>query len=710
MTRLPEFLSISALVVLGAMLLTAVGQPVITDDAWWHLAHGRAYAEQGPWLEADPLLFTAPAPPAPASWLADLLMYATHALGGFSALRLTHVLLVLGIVGLLFKMLADASRSRVSAGLLTATFICLSTYRLVQLRPHLFSILAALLLFQLLFASSKSPSRRHLFACVALLAVWANVHAAFVLGPVIIATGLIGLLLDEACKPRNDRDFGSRKIRAVAAVLILGSAATCINPEGIEPHFAYLIAGDETPSLARVGDEWASFNLFTPPAPRSIPTPVSWGLVWVLLIGAGGVLFRTAIRSTQAGVTALRELDFVTLNLAFVSFVAMMLAVRFTWLAVFPLLFLARALRAGDPPLLPRGPALSFAAAFATALLVAAFFSAGAWPLVSRGIPRSAQSYARDYPPEKYHAHSVWLLKDSGLQGNLFSEYYMGGFVGYWLSPDVKTFVNGSLNVTTDVIDSNLPIREHRGAIEGEDFLELLDRQHIDIFLGIRLPRTSAGARPWFHTTAYLENVPGWVPVFRNLTSAVYLRDNAKNKKNFERISDYYRRQGVPFDSERGFEPALVIDDEQMWATDHALVPRYFQTLIERANDRSSRDRFNYLNMQSEIYAALGAYAQAIAIDRQLLASEPNAIKAHRRLIWSLLRSNRIADAKVAAKAFARLTPADGLSRNIIATAYGAMTPDNADAAQRRALARLPVFTHAEAQRLGAGMAWPEIR
>ena len=114
--------------------------------------------------------------------------------------------------------------------------------------------------------------------------------------------------------------------------------------------------------------------------------------------------------------------------------------------------------------------------------------------------------------------------------------------------------------------------------------------------------------------------------------------------------------------------------------------------------------------MQSEIYAALGAYAQAIAIDRQLLASEPNAIKAHRRLIWSLLRSNRIADAKVAAKAFARLTPADGLSRNIIATAYGAMTPDNADAAQRRALARLPVFTHAEAQRLGAGMAWPEIR
>ena len=69
----------------SAMLLLWVlaGQPLFTDDLWIHLALGDAFAQNGPWLSTDPALFTAPGPPPPAAWLADLFFWAALQLTGF---------------------------------------------------------------------------------------------------------------------------------------------------------------------------------------------------------------------------------------------------------------------------------------------------------------------------------------------------------------------------------------------------------------------------------------------------------------------------------------------------------------------------------------------------------------------------------------------------------------------------------------------------
>src|SRR4029453_10219306 len=65
-----------AAAVAAALLLLAAGQPLFTDDAWWHLALGRAFAERGPWLPEDPLLFAAASPPSPSAWLFALMLHA----------------------------------------------------------------------------------------------------------------------------------------------------------------------------------------------------------------------------------------------------------------------------------------------------------------------------------------------------------------------------------------------------------------------------------------------------------------------------------------------------------------------------------------------------------------------------------------------------------------------------------------------------------
>ena len=99
---IPVALAHVAAAAIAALLLLSVGQPVFTDDLWWHLALGEAYAKEGPWLAADPILFEAAGPPKPNAWLSDLLFYGVERGFGFTGLRLFHAVMVgLALVGAL---------------------------------------------------------------------------------------------------------------------------------------------------------------------------------------------------------------------------------------------------------------------------------------------------------------------------------------------------------------------------------------------------------------------------------------------------------------------------------------------------------------------------------------------------------------------------------------------------------------------------------
>jgi tetratricopeptide (TPR) repeat protein len=704
-----ETISFVALGALVAALLAAAGQPLFTDDTWWHLALGRAYAAHGPWLPADPLLFTSAGPPAPAAWLADAALYFTHSLGGFPALRILHVAAVAGIVSLLWSLLARATGSRLLANAGACLFICIAAYRLVQLRPHLFTIFAALLLYRLLFEGAAPISRARAAGAIALLAIWANVHAAFLLGPVLVTTVLLGLILGEAAKPVAQRNFTSTRIRSLATVLVLGSLATCINPEGFGPHSAYFIAGIDTPSLGRVGDEWLASNLFSLPTVSALPSPVAWTGLWLLLAASGSVVARWLWRVKNEGASALAEFDFAGAGLACLALLASIFAVRFLWLLAFALLFVLAAMahKGAEPDAM--STRRKWSVALVCLLLVPAFFRAGDWPIVSRAIPTNLQQYAVDYPAEKYHAHAVWFLDDAEINGNLFAEYYLGGFLGFWLAPELRSFVNGSLNVRKEAIDANLPIRQRRGSTSDERFSELLDAQGIDVFMGIRLPRAPSNARPWFHTTAHLEGEEGWVQIFRNLNTSLFLRKNAKNAANLARVEAYYKANGVAFDRDEGFNPGTVAAQSESWAVAHGVVPTYYEELQSLINDQSSQQRAQALVLMASTYSALGLYEEAIAIDRQLLRLNPEAPAVRRRLVWCLLRLNHFDEARREANALAGYAAADALTREVVRVARMTKTTEGSDAI-RAAVARLAVFSPAEASRLRASIARPEAR
>jgi hypothetical protein len=680
----------AALVVVGC-LLAAVGQPIFTDDSWWHLALGRAYAEHGPWIAEDPLLFTAKGPPVPSAWLTDVALYGIERVAGFSGLRAAHVALVAAVLVLAWSLLRRAAASPQVASAAVAVFAAVSAYRFVQLRPHLLSMAVLLVMAHWLLDDRTTPSRGRVAAVVALFALWANLHAGFVLGPLLIGAGVAGLGFAAVLSPAGRERFAPRA-GALAWAGGLGAVATSLNPSGFEPHRAYLVAGIDSPALGAVVDEWSGINLFTLPAANLPPSPWVWVCAWLLTLSTLAIGIG-AIRRWRRG-DAEAGIDPALLGMSAASMLAMSQAVRFSWLAIFPLLLVAQAIR--QVPFRRR----AWGVAGVALLCCAAFFRIGDWPMISRGLSVTLEGYARPYPTSKYFAQGVFFLADTGVEGRLFNEYSQGGFLGYWLAPNLRTFINGTLNVPSEVIDSNQRLLRRRGAREGESFTDTLDRFGVDVAFGIRLPEVPRPNRPSHSTTAHLESTQGWVCVFRNLRSAIYLRANARNDANLDRVSAYYAAARVPFDRAAGFEPGRVVPGATDWALTHGVIPVGFARAEARSRGANNPQTRAALERVASVEAALGLYDPAIRHDRRHLAMNPEYLPSRRRLVWSLLRARRYAEARDEADALVEAVPDDPFSVQIAEAAIRIGQVGSEEAAG--IAARLPVFMRAQAVALRA--------
>ena len=677
------------------MLLLSVGQPVFSEDTWLRLSLGEAYATAGPWLVTDPLLHTATGPPAPAAWLSDIALYGIKSSFGFSGLRVVHVLGVVAILVLAWSLLRRVSTSPLFASLGTGLFAVLSAYRLFQLRPHLVSIGVALLLVRILVSDKQPPSWRRILIAVGLFALWANAHAAFILGPVLIGAAAIGAGI--AAWTRADAAARTRAAR-IALALVLGLLATLLNPEGFAPHLLYLGAGVETPALEVVVDEWLSLSLFQLPPANLPPSLLCWVVVWGLVVLTPWAAIRQ-LRAWRAGGGA----DPALAALALVSLVGLLSAVRLLWLGIFPLLFLVDCARAQGlfPERRRWGPA--FCAGFAL-LLLPAFVAIGDWPMISRGVQLAR--YADPYSATKSYAHEVWFLRDTQLEGRLFNSYEMGNFLGYWLAPRMSVFVNGSLNFPKGVMEARTRLERRLGATPEESFANSLDRFEIDIFFATGLPVVSPPNRPSLHTTTHLENTPGWLLIFRTPRSALYLRSNARNRTNLERVVDYYASRGVPFSPERGLDLERVMQEAPEWAAAHGVLPTHLAGLeaatrsLDPLRSRSARERLGAL------YASLGLYERAIAIERARMQAEPKAGSAVRRLAWSLLHAGRFGEAREVLERQAPGSMSDTNSSRLVALARSPV-PSEGLAAQ---VATLPLLQAARARRVLEGFQEPEPR
>jgi hypothetical protein len=197
--------------------------PVLSPDTWWHLAGGRDILRSGIIPRFDSWSFTRGGQAwIDFEWLAQTVMYALHSLGGFHLLIWAKALAGAAAVAATYKTATKEGAPQAAAVLAAAAALTLVRTRAFA-RPEIFS-----LWFFAVFLYWALRARRRLQpatwpSLVALTALWANVHGAFILGPGIL--GLLGLGLFAQGQRRKAQAFGLAAIAAAAAALL--------NPYGI---------------------------------------------------------------------------------------------------------------------------------------------------------------------------------------------------------------------------------------------------------------------------------------------------------------------------------------------------------------------------------------------------------------------------------------------------------------------------------------------
>jgi hypothetical protein len=182
------------------------------NDTWWHLRSGQEMFRTHSLLFQDRFSFTAYGTFFwNHSWLSQLVFYPLYVIGGMPLLTAFCALLVTTAWVLIWRLMRGDIVTKL---LLFAVAISGST-SIWSVRPQVFSIVLLPVITKL-----AMEDRWHLI--VPILLVWANLHAGFAMGLVVLGASVIAALIADRDKLRT------RTIGSAAAI-----AVTLINPIGV---------------------------------------------------------------------------------------------------------------------------------------------------------------------------------------------------------------------------------------------------------------------------------------------------------------------------------------------------------------------------------------------------------------------------------------------------------------------------------------------
>jgi hypothetical protein len=213
-----------------AIVFTTV-RPISDPDCWFHMAHGRHFLEHGEVLKRDIFSHTAAGREWISSgWFASVIMQWVFARWGPPGLTFLVTLLVASVYGGLYLA---ALRRHLSAELLAIVLLSslLAGYMRFNPRPDLFSLIMFPLLLVLLEHADEGLSqtkrlRRGAWLIPIVIAVWANLHAGFLAGLIVMAIWL-GMSVF-----RHWAELETRTKLVLCTWVLLCFSAWLVNPYG----------------------------------------------------------------------------------------------------------------------------------------------------------------------------------------------------------------------------------------------------------------------------------------------------------------------------------------------------------------------------------------------------------------------------------------------------------------------------------------------
>ncbi len=523
------FLLLFTLFYVFCELTVALFQPVRTDDIFWHLKIGEILLQEKSFPTEEYLLFTQDPELTPLyhEWLFQIVVKSVENFGGLTALRFFLPLCVLCILWALLRFFRLFELRTENLLLATLLFLLFSYQRLIQLRPELFSMIFFFVMLHNLIQGQEKFSTRRIFLAVLVSMLWANTHSLcliiFLFWSVWIGSAWI---YSKIFKHSLSFDWKGQITGFFCSIF-----AMCLNPMGVGLFYFYFIGNARNP-YTNVIDEWGHLSFFGPRDFLPLSSDVLMGsmlilvfwsvLVFIVLVlnlrnkkacgdgDEGGCFPRPfqktlhfpniAVRNDIQSFTHQRVTNstlsvptlfslFPTLQrttasdfflgcAAILSLGLAAFAVRFFWLVPFPVLLLLKYFQ--NRPF--------FSSQRAQILCLFLLCVATVWHFRLPGTLNyrfplenfSAREvfWKWDYDRSKYHGMAVDFLKDTGVQGNIFNPYFMGGFLSYRLNPKVRVFIDGRFEHYTEAVNRDFAeiknVRPH--------FQELIRKYGIDLF------------------------------------------------------------------------------------------------------------------------------------------------------------------------------------------------------------------------------------
>jgi hypothetical protein len=385
------------------LFLTWFTGEVADTDIWLHLMTGRHTLETRALTVPDPFCYTSSlsstAYPGEArtryfnlthEWLAQILMYLTHAASGFPGLVLLRAALLIvfcGLVGLIVSWRTGGFYRSLGAAIAAGTV----AINFQQSRPFLVTFVL------LAVTMAIAERRRWMWALVPVFLFWANCHGGYFMGWVMLGA-YCGEALIQRLRKRPVE--GERQLWMVTIASFLASA---INPNGfrvIEIMLLYRSSGIQSGNL-----EWQYPAFWLP--------PYSYGVV---LIGSLAAMLLSWRRT--------RPVDWI-LYLVFGA--ASLMAVRNTILMG----LVGAVLLGAYLPAWKR--AIPAAAEFAAAGVVVLAIALGA---------RSGGTFQLRAAEWMLPTQAADFLKAHNVRDRIFNTYENGGYLVWRLWPGQRDFID----------------------------------------------------------------------------------------------------------------------------------------------------------------------------------------------------------------------------------------------------------------------------
>jgi hypothetical protein len=193
-----------------------------------HLRLGEVMLEQHAVLRQEFFSHTAAGRPFLAfEWLSEVVYAGAERIGGLALVAIVASLLLALTFTLVARFLIKRGADPLLAYLVSMAAAVLTGSHWLA-RPHLFTLLAVVILLDLL--ERTEPPRVWVFAV--LFVVWANLHGGFVYGLILIGAYLVGDLLE--ARSADDPALWKRRARARGTAFGVALLATLVNPYGIK--------------------------------------------------------------------------------------------------------------------------------------------------------------------------------------------------------------------------------------------------------------------------------------------------------------------------------------------------------------------------------------------------------------------------------------------------------------------------------------------